>query len=44
MNPSRIFDYHDMTRCFITRTFDRPNYKDLVSIVQLKLEKFYIIH
>jgi len=30
--PSRISDYHDRTRDFITRTFDRLNYKDLISI------------
>jgi len=40
MKSSRISDYHDMTRYFITTTFDRPNYKDLVNIVQLNLEKF----
>jgi len=42
MKPSRIFDYHNETRCFITKTFDRFNYKDLVSIFQLNLKLLVI--
>jgi len=34
---SRIFGYHDRTPYFITRTFDRFNYKNLISILQLNL-------
>jgi len=37
VKPNRISDYRDRTRDFITRTFDRLNYKDLVSIFQSNL-------
>jgi len=36
VKSSRIFDYYN--KYFITKTFDRFNYKDLV-IFQLNLEK-----
>jgi len=28
----RISDYHDKTRYFVTKTFDKLNYEDLISI------------
>lgn len=37
LNQTRISSYHDKTRFFITRTFNRFYYKDLVSIFWLDL-------
>lgn len=42
MKSNRISGSYERTCYFITKTFDRHDYKDLVSIFQLDLQNFQL--